>query len=85
MIKGISFSKYKTSIKSDKYKHVFEITQHDGFVYYMANTKSRSKVLGKTCSKSLYYETEREAAVSVDKMLLSIGKQPVNILIKKPL
>ena len=29
------------------------------------------------------YDTEREAAIAVDKALLNQGRQPVNILVKK--
>jgi hypothetical protein len=34
-------------------------------------------------SAVLYFESEREAALEYDKYLLSIGKEPVNILIRK--
>ena len=29
------------------------------------------------------YKTEREAAISVDKIMISKGKEPVNILVRK--
>jgi hypothetical protein len=29
------------------------------------------------------YKTEREAAIAADKYLISVGKKPVNILVKK--
>jgi uncharacterized protein YlxP (DUF503 family) len=57
-------------IGRSKYKYVVKIQKTDGtYVYQMS-------VLG-VC---MVFDTEREAALKVDKMLISKGKEPVNIL-----
>ena len=65
-------TKYKTGGKS-KYKYV--VLEWD------SNGKER-------WIKSIYgnrkpYDTEREAALAVDMQLISKGKEPVNILVRK--
>lgn len=59
--------------KSDKYKYVALFETKEGLerwgVQMMGNTK--------------YYDSEREAALSVDKVLINKGKEPVNILVRK--
>ncbi len=44
-----------------------------GNYMFQANCKGRTKVL----------KTEREAAIMVDKILITAGKEPVNILVRK--
>jgi len=39
--------------------------------------------LGKVLRTGKTFETEREAALYVDKVLLNKGKEPVNILVRK--
>jgi len=59
--------------KSKKYKSVNLYIQKDG--------KERWRV--ERCRNGAYYDTEREAAIEVDKKLIEKGKKPVNILIPK--
>lgn len=56
-----------------KYKYVKYIESND-VGYWSINLKNVTK-------KS--YPTERDAAIAVDKYLISKGKNPVNILVKK--
>ncbi len=59
--------------KSDKYKYV-----------YLFETKEGEERWGvMVVGNSKYYDTEREAALSVDKRLINKGKEPVNILVRK--
>ena len=60
--------------RSKLYKHVYIFT--DGLkLIYNANLKGRGS--------SKVYDTEKEAALQADKMLLCMGKPPVNILVRK--
>jgi hypothetical protein len=59
--------------KSTKYKHVLKTEVNDN-VYWRVNITGVSKI---------GYKTEREAALVVDKYLISKGKEPVNILVRK--
>jgi len=59
--------------KSDKYKYVF-----------LYETKDKKQRWGAMIySNGVYFDTEREAAISIDKKLISKGKKPINILIPK--
>jgi len=60
------------SIKS-KYRYV-EIVDVCDKIYYRINMAGVSKHS---------FSTEREAAIAADKLLISKGKQPVNILVRK--
>jgi hypothetical protein len=60
------------SIKS-KYRYV-EIVDVSGNIYYRVAMKGVSKDS---------FPTERETAIAVDKLLIKIGKEPVNILVRK--
>ena len=62
--------KYKPS----KYKYVCIFIKGNGDILYSIN-------LPKCTMK--FYPTEREAAIAVDKILISRGKKPLNILVKK--
>jgi hypothetical protein len=59
--------------KSTKYKHVLKTEVNDN-IYWRVNVTGVSKI---------GYKTEREAALVVDKYLISKGKEPVNILVRK--
>ena len=59
--------------KSTKYKHVLKTEVNDK-VYWRVIISGVSKI---------GYKTEREAALVVDKYLISKGKEPVNILVRK--
>ncbi len=62
------------SVKS-KFKHVLGITTNTS-----DKVKWRIHIKGVGCN---LFETERQAALAVDKYLISIGKEPVNILVRK--
>lgn len=59
--------------KSEKYKFVVK-TEVNEKTYWRVNMRGVSKI---------GYETEREAAMVVDKYLIRKGKEPVNILKRK--
>jgi len=60
------------SIKS-KYRYV-EIVEVSGKIYYRVSMSGVSKDS---------FNTEREAAIAADKLLIKKGKEPVNILVRK--
>ena len=60
--------------RPSKYKYVQEINPDGDKWYWQIRLPSVTK---KT------YATEREAAIAVDKWLISKGKKPVNILVAK--
>ena len=62
----------KTGYKLSKYKYV-NIEPNNGRVYYRIGVPNYSKKR---------FNTEREAAIAVDKILIEQGKEPVNILKK---
>ncbi|QQV91496.1 hypothetical protein M1M25_gp061 [Tenacibaculum phage Gundel_1] len=61
--------KYKKIEKSKKYKYVYKVMDQHGNYFWAGKGKMK--------------DTEREAALYVDKQLLEKGKEPVNILIRK--
>jgi hypothetical protein len=63
---------HKQINKSKKYKFVAEYIGERGKSIWKTDPKS-----------STFYETEREAAVAVDKRLIYKGKEPINVLVKK--
>jgi hypothetical protein len=65
-------TKYKAGGKS-KYKYVSLEWDSNGKERWIINIQGNRKP----------FDTEREAAIAVDKKLISIGKEPVNILIRK--
>ncbi len=52
------------------YKYVLQIMKTDGTYAYQISV----------CGVCMVFDTEREAALKVDKVLISKGKEPVNIL-----
>jgi len=58
---------------SDKYKYVIKVMDKHGTYLYQANCYGITKVMA----------TEREAAIMVDKILINLRKNPVNILVPK--
>ncbi len=62
-------AKYEKS----KYKHVIKELKND-LIRWKINVKGYSQKR---------YKTEREAAISVDKIMIKKGKEPVNILVRK--
>lgn len=80
----------KWTSKKSKYKHVRCYVKHrTEEARYGAMIV---KYLGKSLRKNSYntvvklnswYDNEREAAIAVDKYLISVGREPVNILKRK--
>lgn len=67
---------HKIEYKSKKYKHVNKLI--------CGNSVNATKLWqGNVCSCNRQFETEKEAAKWVDLKLISKGKEPVNILIRK--
>ena len=60
--------------EKSKYKYVIK-ELHDDYIYYV-----RSAIYGYGKKR---YKTEREAALSADKILIEKGRKPVNILVRK--
>lgn len=71
---------YKTT-KSLIYKKVYRIVYSTGTVKWKAI--HQITLATRKISKAAYFDTEREAAISVDKFLLKHNKNAINILIKK--
>lgn len=63
----------KTSTKSKLYKGVYKNNYH-GKRNWMAKVSINGKIFWSMC------ETEREAAIKYDKIMIENGKSPVNIL-----
>jgi hypothetical protein len=59
--------------KSKTYKYVTKSIDMNGKIHWRFRYGNTSK----------FYETEREAAIAADRFLISIGKEPVNILVRK--
>ena len=65
--------RYKYIGTSDKYSYVCKYEDRSGNILWQ----------GKRFNNGKFVKTEREAALNVDKQLLSKGKEPVNILVRK--
>jgi hypothetical protein len=61
---------YRKFIKSDTYKYVTKATDMNGKIFWRFRYGNTSK----------FYNTEKEAAITADKFLIAMGKEPVNIL-----
>ena len=64
----------KTKYGKSKYKYVQQIAPTTDKNYWMIT-------LPNVCRKT--YDTEREAAIAVDKYLIGKGKDPINVLVRK--
>ena len=74
----------KSPNKTSKYKHVSACNPSDS--NFCSITKGRKwvgQILWGMGIWVAYFETEREAAIAVDKKLIEIGEEPVNILKRK--
>lgn len=65
---------------ASQYKYVSGVvvhgkTKYKAIFYYYGATKRKAT--------SKYFNTEKEAAIAVDKHLINIGKEPLNILVRK--
>lgn len=75
----ISNYKYDKEFKS-KYKHVYRLINRKDGSYIFQGNKRRTKL---TSASAKQFNTEREAALYVDKCLIEQKKDPVNILVRK--
>jgi hypothetical protein len=64
---------YKYLGTSNKYSYVCKYEDRHGNILWQ----------GKRFNNGKFVETERGAALNVDKELLSKGKEPINILVRK--
>jgi len=66
-------------------QHAFKYIENSKTYKYVQKYKEGDKIkwLGKVLRIGKTFETEREAALYVDKVLLNKGKEPVNILVRK--
>ena len=77
-----SYSNYRSTPKSSKYTGVIKCVSRVSNSVKWAMVSGRT-IKGKQRSVRKDYSTEREAAIAYDKYQISIGKPPVNILVKK--
>jgi hypothetical protein len=68
-----AFIRGKKGIPKGKYKYVYGYLMPDNSIKYQAKIKKYRW--------SAYFETEKEAAIAVDKLLINKGLTPVNILV----
>ena len=62
--------------KSDKYRNVSKESMPDETIIYIADiTRNKRRY-------SSYHYTERDAALAIDKYLITINEEPINILKK---
>ena len=61
-----------------KYKYVYSSIRQGRKLWSAQFYRQKTKLVGTT-----YFKTEREAALAVDKHLISEGREPVNILKRK--
>ncbi len=73
----MSRTMYKCVARSKIYSYVYEITNGQRTLW-----KAEFN-LTKATRNSKIYDTEREAAIAVDKFLISHGREPVNIFKRK--
>jgi len=74
--------RYNDYIKDGAHKSQFkgvyrQINVRDGTYSYLAHIPTKNR------NATKYFETEKEAALAVDKGYINIGKEPVNILKRK--
>lgn len=73
MLQSNSFIRGMVKLPKGKYKHVYSYKMPDGTIRYQSYiTKYKW---------SSYHETEKAAAIAVDKYLLQKGLKAVNVLI----
>lgn len=53
------------------------------YVTHYKNKAGKDRWLGKRWNNGRVFDTEREAAIYVDKQLIEKGREPINILIRK--
>jgi len=67
-----------TTLNEDTgYKYVYKVIKRGGDEMYEAKLRTNG------VDKCLYFKTSKEAAIAVDKHLISQGKEPINVLKRK--
>lgn len=74
MNKYLAFDFKKEKLPKGQYKYVYAYKIKDGTIIYQSYIP--------TYKWSAYHNSEKEAAIAVDKFLISKGKDPINILKK---
>jgi len=64
-------------IQDSKYKGVSKVRRSGRYEYWMAQYRKDNHRWQKYCN------SERDAAIAFDKKMIEIGKEPVNILVRK--
>ena len=71
-VSGSAFVRGKRKLPKGKYKNVYAYEFLDGTIQYQSFIQKYKW--------SAYHNTEKEAGIAVDKMLISKGLKPINIL-----
>jgi len=53
------------------------------YVTHLRDSSGKDRWMGKRWKNGKHFDTEREAALYVDKQLIEQGKEPINILVRK--
>lgn len=72
---SVAFMYGKKKLPKGKYKNVYAYQMPDGTIKYQAYIPKYKW--------SVYFETEKQAAIEVDKFLINKGLSPVNVLVAR--
>ena len=72
-LSDIDFVRNKVRLPKGKYKYVYPYIMPDGSIKYQSYISEYKW--------SAYHETEKAAAIAVDKYLIGKGLKPINILV----
>lgn len=72
---SVAFKSGKKKLPKGKYKYVYSYQMPDGTIKYQAFIPKYKW--------SVYLETEKKAAIEVDKFLINKGLNPVNVLVAR--
>lgn len=72
---SVAFKSGKKKLPKGKYKNVYAYQMPDGTIKYQAFIPKYKW--------SVYLETEKQAAIEVDKFLINKGLKPVNVLVSR--
>lgn len=64
--------------KDSEYKNVYKLSQNQ----FNIKRRWQARITVKGIKYETYFETEKQAAIAVDKFLIKNGKEPKNILKK---
>lgn len=72
-LKSFAFSRNKKRLPKGKYKYVYTYQSIEGSIFYQAYLPKYRW--------SCYYQSEKKAAIEVDKFLINKGLNPINVLV----